>query len=89
MVMRANEPSIAAPPETAATNGTNGTTNGTSTEPVLTKEERKALKSQVDPLTTQQIEENRKRVREKTEFEDLAAPAPKKTAALNLAKVER
>ena len=55
----------------------------------LTKEERKALRSQVDPLTKEQIEENRKRVRAKTDYDDLAAPAPKKTAPLNLAKVER
>lgn len=102
MVMRANDPPPAPPADAAPTppaangasngNGAAAATNGAADAAAaqqLTKEERKALRNQVDPLTKEQIEENRKRVRAKTDYDDLAAPAPKKTAPLNLAKVER
>lgn len=100
MVLRANDPppaptdaAAAATNAAAGANGDAAAANGGAgvgaEQVALSKEERKALLSQVDPLTKVQIEENRKRVRAKTDYDDLAAPPPKKNAPLNLAKVER
>lgn len=87
MVMRAAETPQApsATPTAPNPTGTNKTSavNGTPALPMTANGS--SAKSAVipDPAVT------RKRLREKLDYEDLEAPAPKKTAALNLAKVER
>ncbi|TRY62991.1 hypothetical protein TCAL_03983 [Tigriopus californicus] len=86
MVMRAAESPL--PPAANATSTTSGGANkptAVNIHPPANGSSKSAAQSVpvVDPAVAG------KRLREKLDYEDLEAPAPKKTSALNLAKVER